>query len=124
MSLPDFRTDIAQMASKDPPVAVPAYGDIASWFVEYAGRLRRAKQQVETHLRMARDSLPGNNMAAAEAIELNRVQYMASIALDVDQKESAEKTWKMLKNFQISDAKHFHDSMQQSECVCWQPLAR
>ena len=83
-SLPDLRTDVAQMASKELPAAVPAFGDIASWFVQSVGRLRRAKQQVETNLRMAGDNLPGNIMAAAEASELNHVQYLASISLDVD----------------------------------------
>ena len=43
VSLPDLRTDIAQMASKDPPVAASAFGDIASWFVQSVGKLRRAK---------------------------------------------------------------------------------
>jgi hypothetical protein len=74
-------------------------------------------------------------MAAAEASELNHVQYMSSIALDVDlyaraiekleeEKESGEKQWKMLKENNIKDVKRFQDAMQQSECVCWQPLAR
>ena len=55
---------------------------------------------------MVGDSVPGSIMAAAEASELNHVQYLASIALDVDlcakaiekleaEKESAEKQWKM-----------------------------
>ena len=84
MSLPDFRTDIARIASKEPPVAASAFGDIASWFVQSVGRLRRAKQQIDTNLRTAGDNLPGSIMAAAEASELNHVHYMASIALDVD----------------------------------------
>ena len=74
-------------------------------------------------------------MAAAEASELNHVQYMASIALDVDlyakaidkleeEKESAEKKWNMLKENHIKDVKRYQDAMQQSECVRWQPLAR
>ena len=48
MSLPTFCTDIAHMASKEPPVAVSAFGDKASWFVQYVGRPRRAKQQFVT----------------------------------------------------------------------------
>ena len=44
MSLPDFRTDIAHMASKEPAVAVSALGDIVARFVQSVGRLRRAKQ--------------------------------------------------------------------------------
>ena len=102
MSLPDFRTDIAHMASKEPAVAVSAFGDIVAWFVQSVGRLRRAKQQVDANLRTAGDNLPGSSMAAAEASELNHVQYLVSIALDVDldakaienleeEKESGEK---------------------------------
>ena len=48
------------------------------------GRLPRAKQQFDTNLRMVGDSAPGSIMAAAEASELNHVQYLASIAFDVD----------------------------------------
>ena len=44
MSLPDFRTDIAHMASKEPAVAVSAFGDIVSRFVQSLGRLRQATQ--------------------------------------------------------------------------------
>ena len=93
------------MASKEPPLAASAFGDIASWFVQSAARLRRAKQQFETNLKIVGDKLPGSTMAAAEASELNHLQYMASIALDVDlyakaiekleeEKETAEKQWK------------------------------
>ena len=135
LHLPDFRTDIVQMASKELPLAASAFGDIASWFVQSVARLRRAKQQFETNLKMVGDSMPGSIMAAAEASELNHLQYMASIALDVDlyakaiekleeEKETAEKQWKMLKENHIKDVKRFQDAMQQSECVCWQPLAR
>ena len=102
MTLPDFRTDMVHMASKEPAVAVSAFGDIASWFVQSAGRLRRAKQQVGINLSTAGANLPGGIMAAAEASELNHLQYMASIAIDVDlhgkamekleeEKETAEK---------------------------------
>ena len=87
------------------------------------------------NLRMAGDNLVGNIMAAAEAGELNHVQDLASIALDVDlyaqaidklkeEKESGEKRWKKLKDNHINDVKRFQDAMQQSGCVCWQPLAR
>ena len=123
------------MASKEPPLAASAFGDIASWFVQSVARLRRAKQQFETNLKMVGDSMPGSIMAAAEASELNHLQYMASIALDVDlyakamekleeEKETAENQLKMLKENHIKDVKRFQDAMQQSECVCWQPLAR
>ena len=81
LHLPDFRTDIVQMASKEPPLAASAFGDIASWFVQFVARLRRAKQQFETNLKMVGDNMPGSIMAAAEASELNHLQYMASIAL-------------------------------------------
>ena len=30
----------------------------------------------------------------------------------------------MLKDNHIKDDKRFQDAMQQSECVCWQPLTR
>ena len=51
LHLPDYRTDIVQMASKEPPLAASAFGDIASWFVQFVARLRRAKQQFETNLK-------------------------------------------------------------------------
>ena len=41
-----------------------------------------------------------------------------------EEKESGNKQWKMLKENHIKDVKRFQDAMQQSECVCWQPLAR
>ena len=41
-----------------------------------------------------------------------------------EEKETAEKQWEMLKDNHIKDVKRFQDAMQQSECVCWQPLAR
>ena len=74
MSIIEFRNDIAQVASKEPPVAVSAFGDIASWFVQYVGRRRRAKQQFYTNLRLAGDNLPASIVAAAEASEMNHVQ--------------------------------------------------
>ena len=72
------------MAPKEPPLAASAFGDIASRFVQYVARLRRAKQQVETNLRIVVDTMPGSFMAAAEASELNHVQFLTSIALDDD----------------------------------------
>ena len=66
-SLPYFRPELAHIASKEPLVAASAFGDIDSWFVQYVGRLRRAKQQFETNVRMAGDKLPGNILAAAES---------------------------------------------------------
>ena len=44
LRLPDFRTDMAHMASKELAVAASAFGDIAWWFVQSVGALRRAKQ--------------------------------------------------------------------------------
>ena len=93
------------MASKEPPLAASAFGDIASWIVQSVARLRRAKQQFETNLRMAGDKFAREIMAAAEASELNHAQYLASIALDVnlyakaiqklkEEKASGEKQWK------------------------------
>ena len=84
---------------------------------------------------MAGDNLPGNILAAAEVSELNHVPYLASIPFDVDlyakavdkleeEKEPGEKPWNMLKVSRIIDVKRFQDAMQQSECVCWQPLTR
>ena len=116
-------------------MAASAFGDIASWFVQSVARLRRAKLQFETHLKMDGDNMPGSIMAAAEASELNHLQYMASIALDVDlyaqsmekleaEKASGEKPLNMLKANYINDVKRFQNAMQQSKCVCWQPLAR
>ncbi len=84
MSHPDFRADIARMVSKEPPVAVSAFGNIALCFVQSVGKLRRAKQQFDTNLIMAGDNSPGSLMAAAAASELNHVQYLTNIALDVD----------------------------------------
>ena len=50
MSLPDIRTDIAQMVAEEPLVAASAFGDIVSWFVQSVGRLRQATQQFVTNL--------------------------------------------------------------------------
>ena len=75
---------MAHMASKEPAVAVSAFGDIVAWFVQSVGRLRRANQQVDANLRTAGDNVPGSIMAAAEARGLNGAQYMLSIALDVE----------------------------------------
>ena len=47
MSLPDFRTDIAQMPSKVPPVAASAFGDIASWFVQFVASKTRIRGDFE-----------------------------------------------------------------------------
>ena len=74
-------------------------------------------------------------MAAAETSKLKHVQYLTSIAFDVDlyakvieqleeEKESGEKQWNMLKNNHLIDVEPFQDAMQQSQCVCWHPLAR
>ena len=41
-----------------------------------------------------------------------------------EEKETAEKQFQMLKENHINDVQRFQDAMQQSECVCWQPLAR
>ena len=128
MSLLDLCTDIAQMASKEPPVAVAVFGDIASWFVQSVGRLRRAKQQSDTNLIMAGDNLPWNSMTAAEARELNNVQYLASIPLDVvlyakaiekfeEEQESGAKQWEMLKVNYIKDVKRF-PGCHATERVC------
>ena len=73
LHLPDFRTDIVQMASKEPPLVASAFGDIASWFVQSVARLRRAKQQFETNFTMVGDSMPGSIMAAAEVSGLSHI---------------------------------------------------
>ena len=84
LHLLEFRTYIVQMASKEPPLAASAFGDTASWFVQFVARLRRAKQPFETILKMVGDNTPGSIMAAAEASKLNHEQYLLSIALGVD----------------------------------------
>ena len=134
-NIEEFRNDIVNLSSKEPPASVTEYKDLAQWVVQSVSRLRRAKEQFETDLRTAGDNLPSSIMANAAATELNHVQYLASIALDVnvyakaieqleEEKETGEKKWALLKDQHIKDVWRFQNAMQQSECVTWQPLAR
>ena len=41
-----------------------------------------------------------------------------------EETEAGEKQWNMLKENHINDVTRCQDAMQQSECVCWQHLAR
>ena len=134
-TLEDVRRDILNLSSKEPPASVTEHKDLAQWVVQSVSRLRRAKEQFETNLRTAGDNLPSSIMANAAATELNHVQYLASIALDVnvyakaieqleEEKEAEEKQWSLLKDQHIKDVWRFQNAMQQSECVTWQPLAR
>ena len=56
LHLPGFCTDIVQLASEEPPLAASAFGDIASWFVQSVARLRQAKQEFETNVKMVGDT--------------------------------------------------------------------
>ncbi|MFM7986649.1 MAG: hypothetical protein ACKPKO_45770, partial [Candidatus Fonsibacter sp.] len=41
-----------------------------------------------------------------------------------EEKDPGEQPWNMLKGNHLEDVKRFQDAMQQSECACWQHLAR
>ena len=131
----DFRTDIANLAVKEPPASASASGDIAAWLVSVVSRLRRAKQDYETNLRAAGDSLPASKLAQVEAQELLHANYLSGVALDVnmyrkatekleEEKETLEKQWRTMKDQHMQDVKRFQKSMQQSECSLWRPIKR
>ena len=76
-------SDLAAASSKEPPVNMSGYGDLAGWLMTQVSELRRAKQADVAAVGASGESHPSKLLGDREAAELAAVNYMSGCMLDV-----------------------------------------
>ena len=80
---PGFRSDLAAASSKEPPVNMSGYGDLAGWLMTQVSELRRAKQADVAAVGASGESHPSKLLGDREAAELASSNYVSGCMLDV-----------------------------------------
>ena len=80
---PGFRSDLAAASSKEPPVNMSGYGDLAGWLMTQVSELRRAKQADVAAVGASGESHPSKLLGDKEAAELASFNYVSGCMLDV-----------------------------------------
>ena len=80
---PGFRPDLAAASSKEPPVNMSGYGDLAGWLMTQVSELRRAKQADVAAVGASGESHPSKLLGDKEASELASFNYVSGCMLDV-----------------------------------------
>ena len=78
-----FRSDLAAVSSKEPPVNMSGYGDLAGWLMTQVSELRRAKQAYSAAVGASGESHPSKLLGGREAAELASFNYVSGCMLDV-----------------------------------------
>ena len=80
---PGFRSDLAAASSKEPPVNMSGYGDLAGWLMTQVSELRRAKQADVAAVGASGESHPSTLLGDKDAAELASFNYVSGCMLDV-----------------------------------------
>ena len=78
-----FRSDLAAASSKEPPVNMSGYGDLAGWLMTQVSELRRAKQADVAAVGASGESHPSKLLGDRAAAELASFNYVSGCMLDV-----------------------------------------
>ena len=104
---PGFRSDLAAASSKEPPVNMSGYGDLAGWLMTQVSELRRAKQADVAAVGASGESNPSKLLGDSDAAELASFNYVSGCMLDVttyreamekfgEETDAQEKQWRTL----------------------------
>ena len=129
---PGFRSDLAAASSKEPPVNMSGYGDLAGWLMTQVSELRRAKQADVAAVGASGESHPSKLLGDKEAAELASFNYVSGCMLDVttyrqamekfgEEEDVQEKQWRTLQEKYVGNLTRLHTAMQQSDVVYWEP---
>ena len=132
---PGFRSDLAAASSKEPPVNMSGYGDLAGWLMTQVSELRRAKQADVAAVGASGESHPSKVLGDREAAELAAFNYASGCMLDVatyreamekfgEEADVQENQWRTLQEKYVGNLTRLHTAMQQSDVVYWEPPQR
>ena len=132
---PGFRSDLAAASSKEPPVNMSGYGDLAGWLMTQVSELRRAKQADVAAAGASGEIHPSKLLGDREAAELASFNYVSGCMLDVttyreamekfgEEADVQEKQWRTLQEKYVGNLTRLHTAMQQSDVVYWEPPQR
>ena len=110
---PGFRSDLAAASSKEPPVNMSGYGDLAGWLMTQVSELRRAKQADVAAVGASGESHPSKLLGDREAAELASFNYVSGCMLDVttyreamekfgEEADAQEKQWRALQEHMLA----------------------
>ena len=110
---PGFRSDLAVASSKEPPVNMSGYGDLAGWLMTQVSELRRAKQAYSAAVGASGESHPSKLLGDREAADLAAFNCMSGCMFDVttyreaveklgEEAEVQEKQWRTLQEHMLA----------------------
>ena len=108
---PGFRSDLAAVSSREPPLNLSSTSDLAGWLMTHVSELRHAKQADLANVGATGESHPSKLLGDKEAADLAAFNYVSGCWLDVKNYREATKKFGEESDMQEKQWRTLHENM-------------